>query len=244
MLVDKLKKAGLDEPEIKVYLACLELGETSISRIAQKSGIKRTTTYLVVESLRQKGLISAIKKKNKTRFYAEDPRKIKEQMEENIKEVELAIPELLAMANFIDKKPNIRYFEGKNGIKDLFKDILKYPNSEVLEWYSEAYVTDFEEEFFTDYFTPKRIAKKIWVRAILPDNEIIRKLIINNEKQLRRTKLLNPEKYHIKIEINLYGPNKVSIISFKEEMGLLIESQKIHESLKNIFELMWSADLA
>lgn len=244
MLTDSLKKAGLDEAEIKVYLACLELGETNISRIAKKSGIKRTTTYLVMDALREKGLASTVKKKNKTYFYAEDPRKIKEQMEENLKDVELAIPELLAMANFIDKKPNIRYFEGKNGIKDLFKDILKYPDSEVLEWYSEAYVTDFEEEFFTDYFTPKRISKKIWVRAILPDNEIIRKLAVNNEKQLRRTKLLNPEKYRIKIEINLYGPNKVSIISFKEEMGLIIASQKIYESLKNIFEIMWSADLA
>ena len=241
--MDSLKKAGLDEAEIKAYLACLELGETSISRIAKKSGIKRTTTYLVIASLQEKGLINTLKKKNKTWFYAEDPRKIKEQMEENIKDVELAMPELLAMANFIDKKPGIRYFEGKNGIKDLFKDILKYPDNEVLEWYSESYATDFEEDFFSQYFTPRRVAKKIWVRAILPDNEIIRKLVVNNEKQLRRTKLLNPEKYHISIEINLYGPNKVSIVSFKEEMGLLIESQKIYESLRNIFELMWAADL-
>jgi HTH-type transcriptional regulator, sugar sensing transcriptional regulator len=239
MLAEQLKKAGLNDPEIKVYLASLELGETNISRIAKKSGIKRTTTYLVVDSLKEKGLMNALKKKNKTFFHAEDPRKIKEQMEENIKEIDLAIPELLAIANFIDKKPNIKFYEGKNGIKDLFKDILKYPDSEVLELYSESYVTDFEEEFFTNYFTPKRVAKKIWVRAILPDNEIIRKLIIDNEKQLRQTKLLSPKKYNIRIEINLYGKNKVSIISFKEEMGLIIESQKIYESLRNIFEILW-----
>lgn len=239
MIEEKLKKAGLSDSETKTYLAALELGETNISRIAKKSGIKRTTTYLVIDSLKEKGLISAIKKKNKTFFYAEDPRKIKEKMEESIKEIDMAIPELLSIANFIDKKPNIKYFEGKDGIKDLFKDILKHPNSEVLEWYSESYATDFSEEFFSKYFTPKRIAKKIWVRAILPDNEIIKKLVANNEKQLRKTKLLSPEKYKIKIEINIYGKNKISIISFKEEMGLIIESEKIYASFKNIFELMW-----
>lgn len=239
MLKEKLKKAGLNESEIKAYLACLELGETNINRIAKKSGIKRTTTYLTIESLKEKGLIRSIKKKNKVFFYAEDPRMIKERMEENIKEVESAIPELLAMANLIDKKPNIKYFEGKEGIKDLFKDILKYPKSEVLEWYSESYATDFSEEFFSQYFTPRRIAKKIWVRAILPNNKIIKKLVTNNEKQLRQVKLIDQEKYKIKIEINLYGNNKTSIISFKEEFGLIIESQKIHESLKSMFELMW-----
>ena len=239
MLKKELKNAGLSENESRVYLAALELGETNISRIAKKSGIKRTTTYLVIDTLRSKGLINTYKKKNKTVFFAEDPRKIQENMHEQKNAIDRIMPELLSFANLIDKKPIIRFFEGHDGIKDLFKDVLKYPNQEVLEWYSESYIHDFEEKFFSDYFTPKRIASKIWVRAILPDNEIIRRLVKKNQTELRRVKLLAPEKYHIKIEINIYGKNKISIISFKEEMGLIIESAKIHDSMKNIFELMW-----
>lgn len=243
MLYEKLTKAGLNDSEAKVYLASLELGETNISRIAQKSGIKRTTTYLVVGGLKEKGLMHEIKKQRKTYFYAEDPRQIIEKMEENLKDMSNLVPELLAIANFIDKKPSIRFYEGKTGIKELYKDMLKYPKSEALEWYSESYATEFDESFFVDYFTPTRIKNKIWVRAILPDNPIIQKLIANNDKELRKTKLLNPKKYNIKININLYGKNKINIISFKEEIGLIIESEKIYDSLKNIFEIMWEADI-
>jgi len=243
MLYEKLTKAGLSESEAKVYLASLELGETNISRIAQKSGIKRTTAYLVVGILKEKGLIHEIKKQRKTYFYAEDPRHIAENMEQNLQDIKGAIPELLAISNFTDKKPSIRFYEGKEGIKNLYKDILKHPKSEILEWYSESYATEFNESFFVDYFMPRRVKNKIWVRAILPDNAIIRKMVKNNEKELRKTKLLNPEKYNIKININLYGKNKINIISFKEEIGLIIESEKIHDSLKNIFEIMWKADI-
>lgn len=239
MLQDDLKNAGLNESEAKVYLAALELGETNISRIAKKSGIKRTTTYLVIDALKEKGLINSYKKRNKTVFTAEDPRFIQDKIDEKRNAIAKIMPELLSIANVIDKKPVIRFYEGKEGIKDLFKDILRYPDSEVLEWYSESYVHDFSEEFFSKYFTPRRVKNKIWVRAILPDNEIIRNLATRNEKELRQTKLLDPEKYKIKIEINVYGKNKVSVIAFKEEIGLIIESQLIHEALKNMFELMW-----
>lgn len=239
MIVDDLKNAGLNESEARVYLAALELGETNISRIAKKSGTKRTTTYLVIDALKEKGLINFYKKRNKAVFVAEDPRKLGEKMEERQHAIRRIMPELLSYANLTDKKPVIRFFEGKEGLKDLFKDILKYPNSEVLEWYSESYVHDFSEEFFSGYYTPRRVNNKIWVRAILPNNEIIRKLVVRNEKELRQTKLLDPEKYKIKIEINIYGGNKVSVIAFKEEIGLVIESKIIYESLKNIFELMW-----
>lgn len=239
MLQKELKNAGLNDSEAKVYLAALELGETNISRIAKKSGIKRTTTYLVIDSLKEKGLINSYKKRNKTVFIAEDPRKIEEKLAERKQAIAKIMPELLSFANFLDRKPTIRFYEGQNGIKDLFKDILKYPDSEILEMYSESYVHDFSEEYFSKYFTPRRIENKIWVRAILPNNEVIKNLISRNEKELRQTKLLDPEKYKIKIEINIYGKNKVSVIAFKEEIGLIIESRLIHDSLKNIFEMMW-----
>ena len=49
---EKLEQIGLDPKEAKVYLAMLELGETTVARIAQKSKIKRTTAYDLVDSLK------------------------------------------------------------------------------------------------------------------------------------------------------------------------------------------------
>ena len=52
MIITELEKTGLTENEAKVYLAALELGETTVIRLAKKAGIKRPTTYLVVDSLK------------------------------------------------------------------------------------------------------------------------------------------------------------------------------------------------
>lgn len=234
LLEIQLRKAGLTESESKVYLASLELGETNISRIAKKSGIKRSTTYWVIDSLKEKGLISLAKRNKKTFYFAEDPRKISQHMEENLKDVNASLPAFLALANFIDKKPSIRYFEGKAGIKEVFKDTLRYPKQEILAWFPRIF-----ESFIDDYYVPRRLEKRIWVRAIMPDNEKSREFARSEEKKLRKSKLVPEGEFNIDVEITLYGGNKIGIISFEEEIALIIESPKIHNSLKNIFELMW-----
>jgi sugar-specific transcriptional regulator TrmB len=240
MLEKELINAGLDEIQSKVYLAALELGETNISRIAKKAGVKRTSTYLIIDSLRSKGLIHTFKKRKRTVFYAEDPRKIKEIMEERMSAIDRIMPAMLSIANFMDNKPNIRFYEQKEGLLDIYKDILKYPNQRILAWHSESFIKSFGLEYFNQYFIPRRIEKKISFWVILPDNEEMRKLRDIGQEQLRITKLIDPEKYKIEIEIMLYGKHKTSIISFEEQTGFIIESKKIYDSMASIFETMWA----
>lgn len=238
-LEQPLIEFGLSRNESKVYLAALELGETTISRIARKSKVKRATTYLAVNALQARGFLSASKKGKRTVYFAQHPKKLIESFDERRESMMRVIPELLAISNAIDVKPKIQYFEGKAGVEEVFKDILRSSGKEVLEWYSESYITDFDERFFASYFTPERVKRNIHVRAILPDNPSIRKREARNLQELRQTKLLDPAKYHIRMELNVYDKRKVNIVSFKEEFGIILESEIIHDSLKNLFELMW-----
>jgi len=239
MLIEELTNAGISEEEAKAYLAILELGEGTISRIARKAELKRTSAYLVVERLIKKGLVSTSKQKKHTIYIAEDPRKIEEFLDERKRSIQKIMPELLSFTNLIDKKPQIRYYEGKTGMKEIYKDMLCYPDSEILGMFSESYLGHLDDEFVKNYFYPKRIEKKIWVRAILPDNEMTREITKDDEKILRRSKLISNDKFKIKVDLALYGKNKVSLVSFEEELGIIIESQKIYDSLKGIFETMW-----
>ena len=242
MLLKELEEIGLNEKEASVYLASLELGETNISRLAKKSKIKRTTTYLIVDSLKEKGLVSEIRKKGKSLFYAEDPRSIEDMLEEKKNKLAKIMPELLSFTNLIDKKPEIRYFEGDEGIKNIYKDMLKYPEKEMVSWFSDDYAKDFDESFFEDYFFKKRVEKKIFARIIVPDNKKTRLLKERDKEHLRKTKIISADLFDVKVEINIYGKGSVTIISFKEKFALIIESKMIHDSLKNIFELIWNKE--
>lgn len=241
-LQKELLAAGLAENEAAIYLAALELGETTVSRLARKAGIKRTTAYLVIDSLKEKGLISSLKKEAASVFFAENPKKIHAILEECKQKIDNIMPQLLAFTNLIDRKPEIRFYEGKEGVNDVLKDMLNYPNSEVVGWISEDYVRYFTEDFFINYFIPTRVKKKISVRSISPETPLMKNIIEKTAtSSIRKVKFIKSNNFNISIEINIYGKNKISLLSCEEEIALIIESQKIHDSLKSIFEVSWNS---
>jgi HTH-type transcriptional regulator, sugar sensing transcriptional regulator len=239
MHIEDLKKAGLSENEAKVYLAALELGETSVYRLAKKSGVKRTTTYLAVENLKEKGLMSEYTRDNATVCYAENPKKLTDQLDERKKALEKIMPELLAFTNLIDKKPKIRYFEGKDAFKEVFGDVLKYPDSETLVTFNEKFFD--WDGYFKAHFMPKRKENKIWARILFRDTPEMRAVGQQVEEYLSRVKFVPSEKFKIGIEMVLYGSDKVGMVSYDEEIAIIIESKKIYDTQKSLFEVIWES---
>lgn len=71
----------------------------------------------------------------------------------------------------LDKKPKVKYFEGKSALEEIFKDILKCPNQEILAWFSD-YHYNLDDDFMFEYFVPNRIKNKNWVQVITPNTKI------------------------------------------------------------------------
>lgn len=237
MLFKDLQEAGFNETEAKIFLAALELGESSVQRIARKAGIKRTTVYLSLENLMHRGIMSAIKKKGKTFYYAEDPRNLERIMEERKRRITNLIPQLLAFTNLIDRKPQVRYFEGEAGIKEVMMHALDHAKKEICVMYSIRYAVDFDEKFINEYFAPERAKRKIASRALAPDTHEIRALEM--QKVLRQVRFFPPDLFKLNVEFLTYGADKVSVLSFPEKFALLIESVPVHDSLQSVFETMW-----
>ena len=241
MIIEDLVKIGLDKKEAQLYLCLLELGETNIARISKKSGISRTTCYDIIESLKEKGLISIIVKKAKIFYFAEDPRKLERQLDEKKHILKSILPQLLSVANLIDKKPTIRYFEGIEGIKDVFRDTLNYPDQETLAWVSDEAVEHFDIDWLWNFYVIKRVENKIWQRAISPDVSYLHNVKTFDQVHLRQTRLVSPKEFPFEVEINLYSHDRIGIMSFREQFGLIIESKQIYTTLKSIFEAHWES---
>ena len=125
----KLKELGLAEKEAKVFLASLELGSSAVQEIAKKAEINRATTYVIIEKLMKKGLMSSVEKGKKTFFQTEDPKrllKLLEEQEESLKrkeeEFKKYLPELETLFNIAEEKPKVRFFEGKEGLIAIRED--------------------------------------------------------------------------------------------------------------------------
>jgi sugar-specific transcriptional regulator TrmB len=241
MVIQKLIDCGLEEKEAKVYAAVLELGEATIAQITAKSAVKRSTVYEMLESLKKMGLVSQTQRKKRPIFLAENPQKLIERLEERKKKLEQSMPELLSVMNLLDKKPKIRYFEGLSGVKEVFEDTLRYNDQEILTWFPYPYI-NLGEDYFWRHYLPERVKKTIWARAIVPDNEENRKFAQQmKDKAITKTRFVADKAFSgFDLEIKIYGKSKVGIISYQEDLGIIIESKKIYDGLKAIFETMWN----
>lgn len=241
MLLKDLEQIGFNGKEASLYLAALELGESNIQQLAKKSGVKRTTAYDIIESLKKKGFMTQMTKNKKMLFSAVDPRKLESEIEDRRHIVKRAMPELLAIANSLDSKPKVSFFDGHEGIKEVYRDTLNYVDQELLAWVAEESIEFFDADFLNNIYMPKRVEKKIWVRAIAPDVPSMRSFHEVDEKLLRKTRLTDPDAFGLDVEINLYGKSRIAVMSFEEGFGMIIESKKIFNTLKNIFEMNWKS---
>ncbi len=236
-MIQQLIKLGFSEGEARVYTATLELGETSVARIAEKTKIERTTVYGFIESLKKRGYLTLSMKGKKIAYSANNPKRLKSEQEEKNKLIESVLPELLSITNAIDKKPTVRYFDTKEGIFDIYRETLDCPNVPMRGWLSNPWYD--AEKFWTEYYLPTRIEKKIPFYGIVPETEEMSSFIKDDQASLRQTRMVkgNP----ITADIMLYGQRSIAIMSFEESTALVIESTEMFNTLSFIFKEHWQA---
>ena len=106
-----LEKVGLTKGEIKVYLALIELGESSSGAIIIKAKVSRSKVYEVLEKLKEKGLVSEVIKENIKYFQAGNPKVIleyikkkKEELKEQEEDFKKILPNLEEMQKSKEEK--------------------------------------------------------------------------------------------------------------------------------------------
>lgn len=239
----KLLSLGFPEKEAKVYLALLSLGKGTVSQIAREAGILRTTTYDILDSLVSKDLVNVSGKEPKQEYVAEEPgklalliqREIKKQ-EQALHEAEGLIPQLTSIHN-VSARPKVMFYEGKEGMEHVYEDTLT--SHEPIRAYANVKeMHDALPAYFPKYYQ-RRTEKGISIRAIVPANEAGKNRAIKDAQEARESALVPADKYYFSPEINIYD-NKVMIASWKEKLGIIIESHEIADAMKTIYELAWN----
>lgn len=244
-MFEKLRYMGLSENEAKVYMAMLELGPSVIVEIARKAGTNRPTTYVQVESLKKKGLVSTQAKGKKQLFIAESPEKLELLIDSELKTVESKknelnnlLPELLNLFNTSGQRPHVKFFEGREGVLALQKEFLKTDDTPICG------ITSFDSvfEIFPEYentYMKKRVQKKTPSKIIYTSKKgpILKQ---SDETSLRESKYIEPDKLPLGVDITILK-DKVAIIALKGKVsGTLIEDKEVADSFRAIFELVWN----
>ena len=143
-----LEHYGLTKNEAIIYLALLNTKNSSILRLSKSTGIKRSTIYLIVESLIKQKLVDIGLNGSKKIYLPENPEKILEIIENKKKDLNLIMPNLINRYSEQSQKPIVQFYEGKNALKKVYEDVQKSKTESL--WYGSA--SSVEKEFPSFYY--------------------------------------------------------------------------------------------
>ena len=245
-MINQLKSLGLSDNEAKVYMAMLELGPATVLEISAKAGVNRPTTYVQIEVLKKMGLASTQTKGKKQLFIAESPEQLefmidrqKTELEQKKEELKKLLPELTAMLSVSDQKPQVRFFEGKEGLLKMQTELLKSKTNEVVSFASADGIL----KIFPDHprtLSSKRVQRGIRSRLIYTNiGEPVLKR--HDDNMLRETKYVSPDKFPFKSDVAIYGDN-ISISALEGKVvGVIITHKELADSFRALFNLLWDS---
>ncbi len=239
--IELLKRIGLDDKESAVYLALLELGLSSVYGIARKANLKRPTTYLILDNLEKKGLVSLVPQHKVSLYVAQSPEKLLTDLMTKERLLKEQLPALLAIHNANKEKPNMQVFQGKEAVGDVYQKILSAKHVRFF-----ATVRDVAVMYpdFIKQLVKKTNAGEITVKEILTKNSedtAYAGITVQSECYEQRFSSLNPG-----FETdNVIFDDTVVFFSYSPYVyAVMISSNGITQSLTTLFDLAWqSAEL-
>lgn len=244
-MLKELQEFGLSENEARVYLASLEIGKATADEISKHSKVKRPTTYVQIESLMKKGLMSSVEEGKKTFFTPESPDYLRRLFEKNHeelarrgKELDQALPELAHMFEAAGNRPRVRFFEGREGIRTMREEFLKVKNKKLFVIFSQDILESvFGKEELASY-SKKRAAAGIHSRAIYTHS---RGKFKDAHPPLTERRFIPENKLAIETDIIIFD-NKTALTSLRGKLfGVIIESEEIAKSIRSVFEILWES---
>jgi sugar-specific transcriptional regulator TrmB len=231
-----LQNSGLTEKQARIYLACLELGPSTVQKISTKANISRSTAYEVLDSLIKKGLVNTYLKKKVSHFNAIDPEEYINQSQEKIEILSQALPNFNALFQKPKEKPSVRLYEGKEGMKIVFKEILKESRELICFGSSDDFINKLKD--LHKYFLENRLKKKIPLRLILTNSAKAKERMELGIKELRLVKILPEDfEYHGLVYV---WKDKIALFSLANDfIALVIESKELSRMQKTFFEYIW-----
>ena len=244
-----LIEAGLTADQAKIYYLLINGGKMLAGRLSIMSGTKRSLTYNILEQLIALGLAKKEELPHKTtRYIAEHPSKIKEileQKQKNLKNAELSFGQILSSLsseyNLAQNKPNVRFYEGMDGVKKILADSLTA--KETILSFSDGQSVDKLIYDLNKWYVEERKKKGIAKNIIMPDTQANREKFTGYYQDVTKIKFVKNDLENgdlFSTIVQIYD-NKVSFQTLTEQnqIGIIIEDRNIYLAQKMVFSSLW-----
>ena len=239
-LQEALQTTGLNEKEASVYTALLQLGRASAYSVSVKSGLKKPTTYVILEQLIEKGMVQRVPRVKKQLYFANSPEQVFAVAEEKLNVAKQKLPELMAMARTDENKVSTVFYEGMSGMKKLMEYGFKEnEDCEMVGFFAtDKDVKPELSNFFKDEWAPEMKKRHITMRGVAPRDPSLTHYRKADAEYGRDIRPIPTKEYSSEVAIMVLG-DIVKIEDYKNLQGVAIENKDVAKAFKQIFEMVW-----
>jgi hypothetical protein len=164
-------------------------------------------------------------------------RALNAEIEERISMVE-AYGHELTQNTRAGSRPKITFYEGLSGLQKVYEDTLTSKTG-LKSWGSYDANKIALPSYFRTYYM-RRAKKGVAMKSIHPDTPLSREHQARDGQELRESALVPQDRLNFTPEIQIYG-DKINIVSWKEKLGIIIQSAEIADAMNSIFEFCFDA---
>lgn len=239
-LQEALQTTGLNEKEAAVYTALLQLGRASAYSVAVKSGLKKPTTYVILEQLIEKGMVQRVPRVKKQLYFANSPEQVFAVAEEKLNVAKQKLPELMAMARTDENKVSTVFYEGLPGMKKLMEYGFKeHEGGEMIGFFAtDKNVKPELTDYFKDEWAANQKKHNITMRGIAPHDPSLTEYRKADKEHGRDIRAVSTKEYSSEVAIMVLG-DIVKIEDYKNLQGIAIENKDVAKAFAQVFEMLW-----
>lgn len=233
-----LEGLGLDGKKSQVYLAAIQLGQSSAQEIAKKAGLKRPTTTEILEGFVSRGLMNFVTEKRTRIFTAEPPQRLIDLLHEQERRAKTIIPQLEAMYGKAIYRPRVQFYDGTEGIKTVYENTLTVSTKELRGILSMQDLYKIPGKSYMDDYVTRRISAGIKLRVVRSAEMEVESSWPSSRLQNRELRIA-PKDMIFSMTMYLYDGKVALIGTEKEKFGVIIHSSEFYQMQSNLFELLW-----
>ncbi|MDP2926279.1 MAG: helix-turn-helix domain-containing protein [Nanoarchaeota archaeon] len=226
-----LQNMGLEEKEAKVYLALLQEGETTATKLSELTSLDRTLMYQLTNKLIEKGFASYIIKEKVRFFLAADPIIFLKNLREKEELLKRALPELKAKQLLEKQETKVEVYRGRKGIYAMLKLVISNDSRYYCMGGMSEACTRFENETIKIVQEAENIKSHGKILARKKDY-----LILGKREELRFV----PDELLSSTSIMVSGKKTVIFVWTEPYYAVLIENEEIAKGNLATFNYLWS----
>jgi len=252
-ITQTLKKLGLNDKEIRVYLTLLKSGKTKPSVLANLTKLKRASLYHIAKGLLAKGLIAEDFAGKTLQFVPLPPESLEQILEQSKRELEekenlikKAISEIsLISAEKVYPVPKIRFIEENNLEKFLFDNLIKWQKEVIASdgiWWGfqdHSFVENFQKWISSSWQTKESKDEHYKAQVFTNESKIEAQIKGKYSKQKRNVRFLKDQNFTATVWV--CGDFLIVIATHQHPFYLFeIHDKLLSQNMREMFKKLWT----